>query len=198
MYKTTLLTAMLLLALPVCAEEEPDHAIHEELRAVLGTVQGAINAEKYDDMLPVVSENVRATTITQEVMSNRKDVSDYFKRWFGPGGFLKKLHMTLTADALTELSADKTWGLVRGSGSEIYTLADGRDYDMKTRWTAIVQKDADEKWRLRSIHIGTDFLDNPILTEAKNAAVKAGVYDAGGGVVLGGLVGFFVGRRRKQ
>jgi ketosteroid isomerase-like protein len=193
-----LLAAVLLMALPAYAQQEPDHEIHEELRTVLGTVQSAINSEQYDAMLPVLSENTRITTITQEVMSNHQEVSDYFKRWFGPGGFLKKLHMTLTADALTELSADKSWGLVRGSGIERYTLADGRDYDMKTRWTAVVQKDADGKWRLRSIHIGTDFLDNPILTEAKNAITKVGVWAAGGGVVAGGLVGFFIGRRRKQ
>lgn len=198
MYKTYLLAAVLLLALPVWADEEPDHEIHEELRAVLTTVQNAINTEKYDDMLPVISENIRATTITQEVMSNHQEVSTYFKKWFGAGGFLKKLDMKLTPDALTELSADRTWGLVRGSGVERYTLADGRNYDMKTRWTAIVQKDADSKWRLRSIHIGTDFLDNPILTEAKNAVMKVGLAGAGGGIVAGGLVGFFVGRRRKQ
>jgi ketosteroid isomerase-like protein len=198
MYKKYLLTALLLLALPVYAEDEPDHEIHEELRAVLTTVQNAINSEKYDDMLPVISENIRATTITQEVMSNHAEVSNYFKRWFGPGGFLRKLHMNLKADALTELSADRTWGLVRGAGSELYTLSDGREYDMKTRWTAVVQKDPDSKWRLRSIHIGTDFLDNPILTEAKNAAIKAGVAGAGGGLLAGVLAGFFLGRRRKQ
>jgi hypothetical protein len=46
----------------------------------------------------------------------------------------------LTADALTELSPDKTWGLVRGSGTEDYILADGRSFPMKTRWTATVVK----------------------------------------------------------
>jgi len=197
MYKY-LLAAVLAVALPALADEEPDHAIHEELRAVLATIQTAINEAKFDDMLPVISQNVRATTINQEVISSRQEVSSYFNRWFGPAGYLKKLHMTLNPDALTELSADKSWGLVRGSGVETYTLADGRVFDMKTRWTAVMQKDADDKWRLRSIHIGTDFLDNPILGAAKNAAVKTGLAGAGGGLVVGALLGFFVRRRRKQ
>jgi ketosteroid isomerase-like protein len=191
------LAAVLLTAVPTYAAEEPDHAIHEELRAVLATMQNAINAGKFDDMLPVISQDIRATPITQEVISKRDEVPVYFKRWFGPGGFLKSLQMTLTADTLTELSADKTWGLVRGSGLEHYTLADGRIYDMKTRWTAVLQKEGDGKWRLRGIHIGTDFLDNPILTDAKSKILKVGLAGSGGGLLFGAIVGFFIGRRKK-
>jgi ketosteroid isomerase-like protein len=196
MYKF-ILSALLLIALPVYAAEEPDHAIHQELRAVLSTVQTAINDARFEDMLPVISQDIRATTINQEVISNRGEVVGYFNRWFGPGGYLKKLHMTLHPDALTELSADKTWGLVRGSGVEVYTLADGRVFDMQTRWTAVMQQDADGKWRLRSIHIGTNFLDNPILTAAKDALPKVGLAAGGGGIIVGGILGFFLGRRKK-
>jgi ketosteroid isomerase-like protein len=183
------------LTLPLLAQEA-DHEIHQELRAVLTTVQNAINSGNYDAMLPVISDSVRATTITQEVMSNRAEVSAYFKRWFGPGGFLKKLDMHFNADALTELSPDKTWGLVRGSGIENYTLADGRQYSMKTRWTAVLIKEADGKWRLRAIHIGTNFLDNPILDDAKHAVVRYASIAGVVGIVLGLLIGFLVGRRK--
>jgi hypothetical protein len=80
---------------------------------------------------------------------------------------------------------------------EHYTLADGRIYDMKTRWTAVVQKEGDGKWRLRSIHIGTDFLDNPILTDAKNKAVTVGLAGAGGGLLVGAVLGWLIRRRKK-
>jgi len=189
------LLACLLFTFPLLAQEA-DHEIHQELRAVLTTVQNAINSGNYDAMLPVISDSVRATTITQEVMSNRADVSAYFKRWFGQGGFLKKLDMHLTADALTELSPDKTWGLVRGSGIENYTLADGRQYPMKTRWTAVLIKEADGRWRLRAIHLGTNFLDNPILDDAKHAVVRYASIAGVVGVVIGLLIGFLVGRRK--
>ena len=189
------LLACLLFALPVIAQEA-DHEIHEELRAVLTTVQNAVNSGNYDAMLPVISDSVRATTITQEVMSNRAEVSAYFRKWFGAGGFLKKLDMHLNADALTELSPDKTWGLVRGSGIENYTLADGRQYPMKTRWTAVLIKEADGKWRLRAIHIGTNFLDNPILDDAKRAVVRYASIAGVVGLVAGLLIGFLVGRRK--
>ena len=192
-----ILCVALLLALPIYAAEEPDHEIHQELRGILSTVQTAINDAKFDDMLPVISQQIRATTINQEVIASRDEVTGYFNRWFGPGGYLKKLHMTLHPDALTELSADKSWGLVRGSGVETYTLADGRVFDMLTRWTAVMQKDPDGKWRLRSIHIGTNFLDNPILAAAKGALPKVGLAAGGAGILAGGLLGFFIGRRKK-
>jgi ketosteroid isomerase-like protein len=192
----SLIVACLFLALPLFAAEEPDHEIHQELRGILTTVQTAVNTGNYDAMLPVLSKDIRATTITQELMSGHEQVSAYFKHWFGPGGFLKKLDMTFTADALTELSPDKTWGVVRGSGMERYTLADGRQYDMPTRWTATVAKEADGKWRLRTIHFGTNFLDNPILTEAKRAVVKYSAIAGGAALALGLLLGFLLGRRK--
>jgi len=196
LHHSLLMACALLFTLPVMAEEA-DHEIHQELRAILKTVEDAINSGNYDAMLPVISNDIRATTITQEVMSNRAETSAYFKKWFGQGGFLKKLDMHFTADALTELSADKSWGLVRGSGIENYTLSDGRKYPMKTRWTAVIVKEADGKWRLRAIHIGTNFLDNPILDDAKRAVTKYATLAGIGGLALGLLIGFAIGRRKQ-
>jgi ketosteroid isomerase-like protein len=190
-----ILTALLLAT--SAQAQQSDDAIHEELRAVLATLQEAINSGDYAAMLPVVSADIRATTINQEVISSPAEVSAYFERWFGPGGFLANLEMTMTPDVLTELSPDRTWGLARGSGIERYTLADGREYDMRTRWTAVVAKETDGRWRLRSIHIGTDFLDNPILAEATRAAVKTGIGATLGGLLVGALLGFLAGRRKK-
>ena len=192
---------LVLLALVMLARasqaQESDEAIHGELRTILTTLQTAINNGDYDAMLPAVSPDIRATTINQETLSSREDVSAYFKRWFGPGGYLAKLEMTMTPDALTELSPDRTWGLARGTGVERYTLADGRTYDMQTRWTAVVAKESDGQWRLRGMHIGTNFLDNPILTEAANTVRNVGIAAAAGGLLLGALGGFLLGRRRK-
>lgn len=190
------LLVVLMLA-PAVYAQESDEAIHQELRTILASLQDAINGGDYDAMLPAVSPDIRATTINQETLSSRTEVSDYFKRWFGPGGYLAKLEMTMTPDALTELSPDRTWGLARGTGVERYTLADGRTYDMQTRWTAVVAKESDGEWRLRGMHIGTNFLDNPILTEAANAVRNVGIGAAAGGLLIGALGGFFFGRRRK-
>jgi ketosteroid isomerase-like protein len=180
------------------ALQEENAAIHQELRAIITTVEEAINSQNFDRMLPIMSEQIRATPINQEFLQNRKEISAYFQKWFGESGYLRSLEFHLTADALTELSVDKTWGVVYGKGVERYVLRDGRPYDLETRWTATVAKESDDKWRIRAIHIGTNFLDNALLNEIENGVKYVGIGSAAVGLILGGLLGWFLGRRKKK
>ena len=118
MLRQIIFTALLLLVSPMLAAQEADQEIHEELRGLLSGIETAINAEDYGDLGQYFHEDLRITTINQEVMSSRDDIEPYFDFWFGEGGYLKKLDMKLEADALTEFYADKTIGVVRGSGEE--------------------------------------------------------------------------------
>lgn len=177
--------------------EEADHAIHEELRALLQGMQQAINAKRYSDLEPYFHENLRVTTINQEVISERSEITNYFERWFGEGGYLASLEISLTADDTTELYGDKTYGIVRGTGNEKYVLADGRAFDMVTRWTGTVVKDTDGQWRILALHIGTNFLDNPILSVAESSLKTFAAGGALAGLVLGWLFTFLYMRRRR-
>lgn len=197
MFKRILLVIAMIGAALSAQADEPDHAIHEELRGVLRLLESAINSGDFDKMLPVISKQVRATPVNQEFLVSPAEVSAYFKKWFGPGGYLKKLEIKLEADALTELSPDKSWGIVRGKGIEKYILSDGRHYELHTRWTATMVKEEDGRWRIRAIHIGTDFLNNPILAEAEGAISKVGIAGALGGLVIGGFAGWFIRRKKK-
>ena len=188
--------AALVLA-PLAWSEEPDHAIHEELRGVLRGVVTAINSGKYDEMLPYLAANVEATSVTQEVMSGRGDVSKYFVEWFGPTGYMRRMEMKLEADALTELSPDKTWGLVRGKALEHYEANDGDVFDFVTRWTAVMVRGGDGQWRLRAIHFGTNNLDNPVLTKVKSTLIRDGIVGALVALAIGLGLGYFIARRRR-
>ena len=185
------------LAAPAFAQE-PDHEIHEALRNLLKEVVTAINTGQYDKMLPYLAENVEATSLTQEVMKNRADVSNYFKEWFGPTGYMKSMRMQLDADGLTELSPDKNWGLVRGNALEHYEAKDGDVFDFKTRWTALMERGQDGQWRLRAIHFGTNNLDNPVLWKVRNTLVRDGIIAAIACLVIGIAIGWFVARRRQR
>jgi len=178
--------------------EEADHAIHEELRALLQGMQQAINEERYSDLEPYFHENLRVTTINQEVISERSEITDYFESWFGEDGYLATLEISLTADDTTELYGDKSFGIVRGTGTEKYVLSDGRDFDMITRWTATVLKDTDGHWRILALHIGTNFLDNPILSVAESSLKAFAAAGALAGLILGWLITLLFMRRRKK
>ena len=186
------------LALAPCAwAEEPDHAIHEELRGLLLEVVTAMNSGQYDKMLPYLTDDVEATSITQEVMTGRTEISKYFQEWFGPTGYMRSMQMKLDADKLTELSPDKSWGLVRGKALEHYEAKDGDLFDFSTRWTAVMVRSNDGKWRIRAIHFGTNHLDNPVLTKVRNTLTRYGVIGAIATLILGLLVGWWIGRRAR-
>lgn len=181
MLRTIIFSFFLLSLAPVVVAEEGNADIHNELRELLQGIEKAVNEERYGDLAPFFHKNLRVTTINQEIISSRGEIRTYFNRWFGPEGYLKKLDMKLNADALTELYVNNTMGIVRGSGDENYILSDKRYYEMKTRWTATVIKDTDGKWRILSLHIGTNFLDNPILSEVENSLT----YFTVGGLIVG-------------
>jgi len=177
--------------------EEADHAIHEELRAVLRAVVTAMNTSKFDDMLPYLADNIAATSMTQEVMSNRAHVSHYFQEWFGPTGYMRSMQMNLDADALTEFSPDKRWGLVRGKGLEHYEAKDGDLFDFVTRWTALMVRNDYGKWRLRAIHFGTNDLDNPVLTKVRRTLIRYGAIASMACLFIGLALGWIIGRRTR-
>jgi ketosteroid isomerase-like protein len=186
------------LAAGVASAQEADHAIHEELRMVMRGVTAAMSESRFDDVLPYLTENVEATSITQEVMSSRADVSRYFNEWFGPGGYMRRMKISMDVDRLTELSADKSWGLVRGKALEHYEAKDGDLFDFITRWTAVMVRSEDGKWRIRAIHFGTNNLDNPVLDKVKRTLVRDGIVASIACLVVGALLGWWLGRRRAR
>ena len=190
-----LVVTALVVAAPASAAEEPDHPVHEELRGVLREILTAINTGKYDKMLPYLTPDVEITSITQEVMSNRADVANYFVEWFGPSGYMKSMTMKLDADKLTELSPDKSWGLVRGKAIEHYEAKDGDQFDFATRWTAVLTRGDDAKWRLRAIHFGTNHLDNPVLTKVSRTLLRYVYIASAACLALGLALGWWFGRR---
>ena len=194
----TLLAVVLLFVAPRAWADEPDHAIHEELRGVLHEIVSSINSGQYDKMLPYLAENFEGTSVTQEVMSNRADVAKYFQEWFGPKGYMRKMEMKLEADNLTEFSPDKSWGLVRGKALEHYEAKDGDLFDFNTRWTALMARSDDGKWRLRAIHFGTNHLDNPVLAKVSRTLIRDGIIGACIALLVGLGLGWWLGSRRTR
>ena len=190
------LLVTLMCDVPPAWGRESDHAIHEELRNVLHEIVTAINSGQYDKMLPYLADNFEGTSVTQEVMSNRDDVAKYFREWFGPTGYMRAMEMKLEADKLTEFSPDKNWGLVRGKALEHYEAKDGDVFDFNTRWTAVMARNDDGKWRLRAIHFGTNHLDNPVLTKVSRTLIRDGIVGACVALLVGLAVGWWIARRR--
>lgn len=186
----------LLLLISTYSHAGKDQAIHNELRQLLQTVTTAINTQDYNKMLPVISEDASITPITAHFLERKQTIVPYIDSLIGKDKFIKSFTINFTPDELTELSTDKTWGVSHGSGLEHYTLNDGREYDIKTRWTATLVLE-NNQWKIKTMHISTNFLDNPILDEASAAIKKMLILGAIGGLIVGLLLGFFLFRKKK-
>ena len=192
-----LLIALFTLTLGVSAvSAEENSNIHNELRALLKGIETAVNTEKYGNLKQYFHKNLRVTTVNQNTIESYEGIEKYFDEWFGEGGYLVSLEMTLTPDALTELYANKTMGIVRGSGIEKYKLTDGRDLELKTRWTATVIKDSDSKWRILSLHLGTNFYDNAIYNEMSEQLKKWGIIGSIFALLFGLGLGYWLRERK--
>ncbi len=201
MFRRVLFLSLILLGgLTIAVSAEEDHADHEELRAMLKGAVTAINEQRFGDVSNYFHPQLRVTTVNQEVITKPEGLEPYFRSWVGEGQYVRSMKMTMEADELTEFRGEgaSRFGICRGKGIEDYDLTDGRHLVLNTRWTAMVAKDSEGKWKILALHLGTNFYDNPIVAQFQAAATKFGIGGLIGGLVLGGLVGFLLGRRRKD
>ncbi len=175
-----------------------DEVIHNELRELLKGLEQAVNSEKYDTLPQYFHKNMTVTMSNQEVLHSPEDIAKFFAFWFGEDGKLDHVEMKLTADVLTELYADKTMGIIYGSGVEDTYLSDERFFPMKTRWSATVIKDSDGKWRVLSLHMGVNFLDNPVMSMIEDNGKNLVLFGGVGGLLIGLLIGFILWRKRRS
>lgn len=172
-------------------------ATHNELRQLVSNIENTINDEQYNELAQYFSKDMKVTPINQEFLSKHSDIVPWFEKWFGENGKVQKLEIKLTADEKTKFYSDNI-GIVYGHGEERYILSDTRKFDMLTRWTATVIKEDDGKWRILTLHIGTNFMDNPLLSAAEGSIKMFGAIGAVIGLLLGLLFGFLFWKKKRK
>lgn len=175
-------------------QRDADHAALRQLRDRLVT---AINHQDGAALAPYFTKEFAFTTVTQEALTNREQVEAYFERMFRAADApVRAMTTEPTSDILTRF-IDENTGVCYGGTKDTYTLQSGQVVTMNNRWSATVVKE-DGQWKVAMAHIGTDFLHNPVLTRAaalaRNLAVGAGI----GGLILGLVVGRWLGGRNKD
>lgn len=194
MFKTFIFSLLLILSLSLHAEENVQ--IHNELRTMIHGLEDSINAKKYGELAQYFDTDFTVTAINQEVINSPQGIENFFESWFGPTKMIANLKIKLTADAMTKLYDNNRFGIVTGSGDEAYILSDGRTFDMKTRWSATVIQKADGSWKILTLHIGTNFLDNPLLNAVESSTMYIGIAGVVFGLLVGLLIGFLIFRKK--
>jgi len=198
MKKWITVSALLLLAALVhppaarSQESATEDPAHNELRALRDGLLDAIKKGDVERELSYLHPNVVVTWQNAEVSRGRDGVRAYLNRMLnGPSKIVSDYKLDLNVDELTILYGGDT-GISFGGSKEHIGLATGTNIDYPARWSATLVKE-DGKWLVASLHASTNLFENPFLATTKRL-MYIGCAVA---LVVGVLIGWLVGRRRK-
>jgi ketosteroid isomerase-like protein len=180
----------------VLADDDNREADHAALRALRDKVTQAIDNQDIKALSSCFAREFAFTTVNQTTVTNEAQLQDFFDRMFrSSDALVTSMKTEPQADIMTRF-VDANTGVCYGSSKDTYTMKSGKVVEMNVRWSATVVKESGE-WKVVIAHVGTDFLDNPVLDGmkqfAKIAAVGAGI----GGLVAGFLIGRLLGRGKR-
>jgi ketosteroid isomerase-like protein len=193
--KKVVIAFALAICLPgvVFAQNQPEDPAHDQLRQLRDGLLAAMNKGDLEATLKFLHTNCVITWHNAEVSRGHQGVRDYYNRVMtGPNRIVDSFHCDLKVDELTSLYGENT-GICFGSSDEQFKLANGKNLNVKGRWTATLVKE-NGHWLVASLHVSTNLFDNVMLDLAKKSLGVAGVVC----FVAGVLIGWFVGRRRKR
>ncbi len=170
-------------------------ADHMALRDLKDQVTTAINARDMPAAEKLLHKPFLATVVTQESFNSFEPLKNYFESLY-TRTFLGINSIKITAD-VDELSQiyEGTYAVARGGTKEVYEMKDGRTFALDGRWTAVNAK-TEAGWKVLAIHSGVNFLDNPVIGAIEASLIWFAVGGFVAGLLLGGLLVWFMLRRR--
>jgi uncharacterized protein (TIGR02246 family) len=191
-----LLLAFTGLATGMARADSQIEATHNEMRALRDNLMAAVNKGDIERELSYLTTNVVVTWHDAEVSRGRDGVRDYYNRMMnGPNKIVAGFHAEVNVDELTILYGEDT-GIAFGSSVEHFKLTNGNSFDLKGRWTATMVKQ-DGHWLIAALHVSTNIFDNVMLDTVKKYAWHAVIIVSAIAGVVGIILGWFIGRRRK-
>ncbi len=186
--------AMALLAVTSATAQEQRKADHDQLRELMKRGAEALNTRKLDIMAPYLHPDFTVVTVDNRKLRGLPEFKQYWNGLFeGKDAVLRSIETKPVADDLTRFLDDNS-AVSFGTSDDRYTFNDGDVRQMKSRWSAGVQKDGDT-WKLVSVHFSANLLDNPVLDAAKQAVQKWALITGAIGIAIGLAIGFLLRRR---
>ena len=179
------LSVFLLSVGAVQAATDPHETDREELRALLGDIETAMNSKDFELAMKHLDTKVVITYHTADVSYGPDGARDYYNKMIGGKDALIK-NYRIKGQVSTPAEFQGNTAVAHGTTAETYSFADGVDFNLKGRWTAALHKN-DGKWKVLALHFSTSVTDNPVLNNATRLTRVIGVVAFVAGVLLGVL-----------
>jgi hypothetical protein len=170
-------------------------AEHNALRALLAEVTQAINNKNIDQLGRYFANEFVFTAVDQTVLSDTASMKEYYRRMLESDDSPVTSFQVAPAAAVLTRFLDANTGYCYGTSKDTYTLrSNGKSVAMHSNWTALVVKD-NGQWKIKAVHTGANFMDNPLIDSLKMLALRNQVIAAVIGILLGLGAGVLLGRR---
>ncbi|HVT89508.1 MAG TPA: nuclear transport factor 2 family protein [Tepidisphaeraceae bacterium] len=149
----------------------------------------SFNKGDVDRLLVHLAPDVVITWQNGEVCRGPEQVRAYYKKMMsGPDRIVASVQSN---PQVIDRHLYGDWAVSWGVMNDHFTLTDGRDLDMNSKFTATIARSGDE-WKVTSFHLSVNVFDNAILGLAIRkasmwAAVIVGVVALVAGIVFGRL-----------
>lgn len=173
---------------------------HQELRALRDGISGAFNRlgssgeeKELEAVLQFVHKNVVLNAMNGERAVGHDGVRQLFRKsMVGTNRSVQSVHHEFNVDALSVLHGDDT-AIAHGTTKGKYVLTGGVNLEVDANWLGTLVKE-DGKWLVAGFQFAPSIFDNPIAKQLQRTIY----WVAGGTGLVGVLLGYFYGRRRKS
>ncbi|MEF8726686.1 MAG: nuclear transport factor 2 family protein [Accumulibacter sp.] len=196
-----ILFSLFLVVAPVAvaaAESDPHAADRQALIKLFREMEAAINAQDVDRMIAQMHPQVTVTWLNGEVSRGHDEVRAYYDRMVrGEKRILERYLTTAKLGKPARFFGNGEVAVADGTmKDEFFPVARG-PFSLDSNWTSTSAKVGD-RWQVVSMHLSSNVFTNSLLAEAERAIWYVGAGAGIGGLLLGGFLGWLLGRRRRS
>ncbi len=195
-----ILFSLFLVVAPVAvaaAESDPHAADRQELIKLFREMEAAINAQDVERMIAQMHPQVTVTWLNGEVSRGHDEVRAYYDKMVrGEKRILERYLTTAKLGKPARFFGNGEVAVADGTmKDEFFPVARG-PFSLDSNWTSTSAKVGD-RWQVVSMHLSSNVFTNSLLAEAERAIWYVGAGAGIGGLLLGGFLGWRLGRRRR-
>jgi len=173
--------------------------LHEQDRTALlkvfREIEAGINDQNVDRMVAQMHPDATVTWLNGEISRGHEQIKAYYNRMVkGEQRYIDKYLTAAKVGAPARFYGDGNVAVADGSMEDEFFPVSRPVFRLSSRWTSTSAK-IDGRWQVVSLHLSSNVFTNPLIEEAKSAAVHVGAAAGLGGVLVGWLLGRW--RRRR-